>query len=74
VLIDDLDDGSREGYVLVLPAESNPAAGRLSEASPVGRAIDGRRRGDVVEVHAPHRIRRLRIADIAAAERMSGPA
>jgi transcription elongation factor GreA len=66
VVLEDLDDGSREEYVLVSSAESSPAEGRLSNESPVGRAISGRRKGDVVEVHAPHRIRRLRIADLHA--------
>ena len=66
VVIDDLDDGTSEEYVLVFPAESNPAAGRLSAESPVGRAIEGHRRGDVVDAHAPRRVRHLRIADIAS--------
>jgi transcription elongation GreA/GreB family factor len=66
VVLEDLDDGSREQYVLVPPAESNPAERRLSDESPVGKAISGRRRGDIVDVHAPHRIRHLRIAELEA--------
>jgi transcription elongation factor GreA len=61
VLLEDLDDGTREEYVLVVPAESNPSAGRLSSESPVGRSIVGRRYGNVVDAHAPHGIRHLRI-------------
>jgi len=64
VLIEDLDDGSSEEYVLVSQAESNLAAGRLSCESPVGRAIEGHRPGDTVDAHAPRRIRHLRIAAV----------
>jgi len=64
VVLDDLDDGTREEYLLVSSAESDPARGRLSNESPVGRAIEGHCRGDVVEAHAPRRVRHLRIVDI----------
>lgn len=66
VVIEDLDDSTREEYVLVSSAESNPAQGRLSNESPVGRAISGHRRGDVVDAHAPHRLRHLRIVDLGS--------
>src|SRR5581483_9809634 len=64
VVLDDLDDGTREEYVLVDPSESNPAKGRLSSESPLGRAITGRRRGDVVDVRAPSRIRHVRVSAV----------
>jgi len=67
VQLDDLDDGSSEEYVLVSSAESNPSKGRLSNESPVGRAIEGHHPGEIVEVRAPHGIRHLRIARIARA-------
>jgi transcription elongation factor GreA len=65
-VIEDLDDSTREEYVLVSSAESNPAEGRLSNESPVGRAITGHHTGDVVDARAPHRVRHLRIADVHA--------
>jgi transcription elongation factor GreA len=64
VVVDDLDDGTREEYVLVSSPESNPSAGRLSNESPVGRAIAGHHQGDVVDAHVPHGIRHLRIAQL----------
>jgi len=64
VVLEDLDDGSRDEYLLVSSAESNPAESRLSNESPVGAAVTGRRIGDVVDVRAPHRIRHLRIAQL----------
>jgi transcription elongation factor GreA len=64
VSLEDLDDGGVEEYVLVPPPDSNPAEGRLSTESPVGHAISGHLRGDVVAVRAPHRVRHVRIADV----------
>ena len=66
VLLEDLDDGAREKYVLVSSAESSPAEGRLSKESPVGKAIAGHHQGDVVDVRAPHRVRHLRIVKLRA--------
>lgn len=40
-------------YELVGTAEADPAAGRISNASPVGRALVGRAVGDVVAVRTP---------------------
>jgi transcription elongation factor GreA len=40
-------------YELVGTAEADPAAGRISNASPVGRALIGRRVGDTVAVRTP---------------------
>lgn len=41
-------DDSARTYVLVSPLEGDPRSGRLSTDSPVGRALLGRRVGDVV--------------------------
>jgi transcription elongation factor GreA len=64
VVLEDLDESTRADYVLVASAESDPEHGRLSDESPVGRAIRGHRKGDVVDARAPHRIRHLRIAAV----------
>jgi transcription elongation factor GreA len=64
VVLEDLDDATRAEYVLVASPESDPEHGRLSDESPVGRAISGHRTGDVVDAHAPHRVRHLRIAEV----------
>ena len=66
VVIEDLDDQSVEEYRFVSPPESNPSEGRLSSESPVGKAIAGHHKGDVVDARAPHGTRHLRIADIRA--------
>ena len=65
VLLEDLDDATQEEYTLVLSPESNPGEGRLSNESPVGRAIVGHHEGEVVDALAPARERRLRIASVS---------
>ena len=64
VVLEDLDETSREEYVLVSSAESDPSHGRLSNESPVGKAITGHHRGELVDVRAPRSLRHLRIADV----------
>jgi len=48
----DSEDG-KETFTIVGSAEAKPAAGRISNESPVGRALLGRRKGDKVVVKAP---------------------
>lgn len=64
VILEDLDESTRADFVLVASAESDPEHGRLSDESPVGLAISGHRKGDVVDARAPHRVRHLRIAQV----------
>jgi transcription elongation factor GreA len=47
------DDGEEETWVLVGPEEANPASGRFSTESPVGRALVGHRAEDSVSVETP---------------------
>ena len=52
-------------YELVGTAEADPAAGRISNASPVGRALIGRRVGDTVAVKTPRGDVEYRIVEVA---------
>src|SRR5438874_3519753 len=54
-------------YHIVGSAEANPAENKLSNESPVGKAIMGRKKGDVVEVAAPRGTLKFKIMDIKAA-------
>ena len=45
--------GKPEIYQLVGAAEADPKAGRISNESPLGKALLGRRAGDEVKVNAP---------------------
>jgi transcription elongation factor GreA len=48
------EDGSeQEEYIIVGPAEANPREGRISNESPLGRALMNRRVGEKVTVNAP---------------------
>ncbi|MBR5542729.1 MAG: transcription elongation factor GreA [Oscillospiraceae bacterium] len=53
VTVSDLSDGSREEYWIVGSQEADPYKGRISDESPFGRALIGKRVGDVVGVDAP---------------------
>ncbi len=54
-------------YRIVGSAEANPAEQKLSNESPVGKAILGRKKGEVVEVVAPRGALKFKILDIKAA-------
>ena len=56
--LEDLDTGEHSRFELVSSAESNPAQGRLSVESPVGKAIVGHHPGDTIEVLTPKGRRR----------------
>ncbi len=56
--------GEETVFTLVGSAEANPAAGRLSSASPVGAALLGHRPGDEVEVRTPRGPVRYRVVSI----------
>ena len=45
--------GGTETYTIVGSAEAAPAEGRISNESPVGRALLGRKKGDKVKVSVP---------------------
>jgi transcription elongation factor GreA len=53
-----------EMYQIVGSAEADPARGRISNESPVGRALLGKRAGDEVQVKTPDGARHLKIVEI----------
>ncbi|MET0771864.1 MAG: transcription elongation factor GreA [Candidatus Limnocylindrales bacterium] len=59
-------EGERATLHIVGPSESDPAAGRISDASPVGKALIGRRAGDEVVVQTPGRQIRYRVIEVSA--------
>jgi transcription elongation factor GreA len=54
-------------YHIVGSAEADPTANKLSNESPVGKAIMGHKKGDVVEVSAPRGSLKFKILEIKAA-------
>ncbi len=53
VLLKDLEYGDEIEYTIVGSAEADPNANKISNESPVGRAILGQKAGSVVEVKVP---------------------
>jgi transcription elongation factor GreA len=62
-----VDDGETDEYEIVGSAEADPANNRLSNESPVGQAVLGHKKGEVVEVAAPSGSIKLQIVSIKAA-------
>jgi transcription elongation factor GreA len=46
-------DGATSTYAIVNPTEADPSNGRISDRSPIGSALIGRRQGDEVRVRTP---------------------
>ena len=61
VSIEDLEDATREEFTLVGPAEGDPAKGKISTASPIGKSLLGKRVNDIVEVETPGGLLKLKI-------------
>ncbi|HEY8490695.1 MAG TPA: transcription elongation factor GreA [Dehalococcoidia bacterium] len=59
------DGGKPVNYTIVGSAEANPAEGKISNESPVGRALLGKRVGEVVEIQVPAGIKRYTIVQIS---------
>lgn len=57
-------DGEKEEYTIVGTAEVDPRHGRISNESPVGRALLGRKKGDRVEVVVPAGVLQFEIVEI----------
>jgi transcription elongation factor GreA len=67
VRLKDMDANKAVEYHIVGSAEANPAENKLSNESPVGKAILGHKKGEVVEVAAPRGKLRYKIMEIKAA-------
>src|ERR1043165_9682218 len=67
VRLKDMETNKTVEYRIVGSAEANPAESKLSNESPVGKAILGKKKGEVVEVAAPRGALKFKILDIKAA-------
>jgi transcription elongation factor GreA len=65
VKIKNLLNNSVAEYTLVGESEANFKEGRLAAATPIGKALIGRRKGDIVEVTVPSGILKFEILDIS---------
>ena len=64
VTFTNLDAGKTMTYTIVSPHEMNLNECKISIKSPIGKALMGRKQGDIVEVQTPSGIMRLRIDSI----------
>ena len=67
VKLRDVDAKKTFEYRIVGSAEANPAENKLSNESPVGKAIIGKKKGETVEVAAPRGTLKYKILEIKAA-------
>jgi transcription elongation factor GreA len=58
------EDGTHDTYTILGPLEAAPNLGRISNESPMGRALLNHRTGDIVDVYAPSGVRAVRILSI----------
>jgi len=59
--------GLKISYTIVGPKEANPVQGKISYVSPIGKAVMGKAKGDVVVVASPSGCRSYRIENIQKA-------
>jgi len=64
VRIKDLESGDIFEYTIVGSVEADPVKNKISNESPVGKALLGKSKNDVVEVEVPAGILKLEIVDI----------
>lgn len=67
VRLKDVEGKSTVEYHIVGSAEANPEERKLSNESPVGRAIMGRKKGETVEVSVPRGTMKFKILEIKLA-------
>ncbi|MBV51857.1 MAG: transcription elongation factor GreA [Nitrospinaceae bacterium] len=53
LLLNDLDTGEGKKYRLVFPEDVDPDVGKISAASPIGRALMGKQEGDEIVIPLP---------------------
>ena len=64
VKVNDVEFDEEVEYTIVGSAEADPYEGKISNESPVGKALLGRTIGDVVEVQVPDGVAKFEILEI----------
>lgn len=64
VIVEDLEIGDKMEYTIVGTAESDPLKNRISNESPVGKAILGKKKGTIVDVPVPAGVIQYKIIEI----------
>ncbi len=63
-ILTDIERGTETRYTLVGPGEADPAKGRISNVSPIGKAVVGKKQDEIVEIEAPAGNRRFKLKQI----------
>jgi transcription elongation factor GreA len=58
-------DGKIEQYTIVGSAEAEPLEGKISDESPVGKALLGKKTGDTVQVKTPAGMIKLQLLEVS---------
>lgn len=64
VIVEDMEYGDTMEYTIVGSAESDPLNNKISNESPVGKAIIGKKKGTIVDVSVPAGVIQYKIIDI----------
>lgn len=64
VVLKDIEMGDTVEYTIVGTAESDPSQNKISNESPVGKAILGQEKGTIVDVNVPDGVIQMQIIDI----------
>ena|ERR1039458_10212834 len=60
-----LKNGTAREYQVVGTVEADPLIGKISDESPIGSALLGKKVGDFVEIKTPNEVTRYKIVDIS---------
>jgi transcription elongation factor GreA len=64
VVIKDIDEKKEKKFKIVSSIESDPEKNKISDESPVGKALLHKKIGDIVTVKTPQNTRRLQVMEI----------
>lgn len=60
-----VEDGEEESYSIVGSTEADPLENKISNESPIGKAIIGKKEGDIVEIESPNGNYQIKIVKVA---------
>lgn len=64
VIVRDLDENKNKKFEIVSSVESEPENMKISDESPLGKALLGRKIKDEISVKIPGKVLRLKVIDI----------
>jgi transcription elongation factor GreA len=62
--VKDLDSNKKRKYLLVSSVESDPENHKISDESPMGKALTGRKAGDEIQVKTPQNLIKLKVLKV----------